>query len=276
MFTTSRRRSLAVLLALVVISATSTATFASHSWNNYHWARTSNPFTLKVGDNVTLIWDGHLDTAISDWNTSSVMNLAEVPGTSNKRCAMVAGTIQVCNSTYGFNGWLGLASINISGSHITQGSAKMNDSYFNSATYNNPNEKLHVMCQEVGHTFGLGHTSEDGSSQNTCMDYFSNTGANATSTLSTHPNQHDYDMLASIYAHLDSTTTIAASSAIAAGKSEVTDDSNSWGSLMSQSRNGRSSTYERANSDGTHTITHVFWTEEAAARGAMYDHRYDH
>ncbi len=45
------------------------------------------------------------------------------------------------------------------------------------------------MCREIGHTFGLGHTSEDGSSQNTCMDYFSNTGTAATSTASTHPKR---------------------------------------------------------------------------------------
>jgi hypothetical protein len=276
MINSSRRRSLAVLLALVVVSATSTATFANHAWGNYHWARTSNPFTLKVGDNVTSIWDGQLSTAISDWSKSNVMDLTKVAGTSNKRCSMVAGTVQVCNGTYGNNGWLGLASINVTGGvHITQGSAKMNDTYFNSATYNNPNEKLHVMCQEVGHTFGLGHTSEDGSSQNTCMDYFSNTGANAGSTTSTHPNQHDFDMLSSIYSHLDSSTTIGAS-AMMAGQSEVTEDPNSWGSLTSQSRNGRSTTYDRANSDGSHTITHVFWSEEAAARGALYDHRYDH
>jgi hypothetical protein len=34
-----------------------------------------------------------------------------------------------------------LASINIiDGTHITQGTAKMNDTYFNTAMYNNPNE----------------------------------------------------------------------------------------------------------------------------------------
>ena len=27
------------------------------------------------------------------------------------------------------------------------------------------------MCQEIGHVFGLGHTSGDDSSQSTCMDY---------------------------------------------------------------------------------------------------------
>ena len=161
-------------------------------------------------------------------------------------------------------------------SHITQGSAKMNDTYFSTSTYNNPNEKEHVVCQEVAHTFGLDHQSTDGSSLNTCMDYFSNTGANAGSTLSTKPNQHDFDELNIIYAHLDSTTTVAARTSPAASASDVTDDPNSWGQLVSQSRNGRSSYYERVNNDGSKTITHVYWTIETATNCPSCDHRYDH
>ncbi len=273
-----RRRTLVVILALTVFAAFAVIASADHSWNNYHWARTANPFTLKVGNNVTDKWTSQFNTAISDWNQSQVLGLAPVAGTSNKRCAMVAGTVQVCNGTYGQNGWLGLASINITGGeHITQGSAKMNDTYFNMAYYNNPNEKLHVMCQEVGHTFGLGHTSEDGSSQDTCMDYFSNTGVNAGSAQSTRPNQHDYDMLSIIYAHLDSFNSASASSAAsAADAAEVTNDPSSWGQLVSQSANGRSSTYEREHGNGSKTITHVFWTEEAAERCRSCDHRFDH
>ena len=188
---------------------------------------------------------------------------------------MVAGTTQVCNGTYGNNGWLGLASIYVTGGvHITQGSAKVNDTYFNTSTYNNPNEREHVMCQEVAHTFGLDHQSTDGSSQNTCMDYFSNTGPNATSTLSTKPNAHDFAELNSIYAHLDSTTTVAALTSPAASSSDVTDDPNSWGQLMSQSRDGRSSKYEKVNRDGSLTLTHVYWTLEAAVECPSCDHRY--
>jgi hypothetical protein len=278
MFKPLHRRILVAVVATFALASLVAVTSANHAWGNYHWARTSNPFTLKLGDNLTSAdWKSHLRQTSSDWNAGRTpVQTVVVAGTSNKRCAMVAGTTQVCNGSYGFNGWLGLASINVSGSHITQGTAKMNDSYFNSATYNNPNEREHVMCQEVAHTFGLGHQSETGESLNTCMDYFSNTGAYATSTVSTKPNQHDFDMLNTIYAHLDSTTTLAASTTTAAGKSEVTDDPNSWGALVSQSASGRSSVYSRWNSDGTETITHVMWTEEAAARGASSDHRYDH
>lgn len=206
-------RSLTGALSLGVAAvAVTTVAHATHSWGGYHWARTTPQFTLKLGNNMTTAdWRAHLTQTSSDWNSgNSAVLTAIVSGTSNKRCSMVAGTTQVCNGTYGNNGWLGLASINITGgTHITQGSAKMNDTYFNTATYNNPNERLHVVCQEVAHTFGLDHQSTDGSSQNSCMDYFSNTGVNATSTLSTKPNAHDFDQLNLIYAHLDSTTTVA-------------------------------------------------------------------
>ncbi len=210
-------RKIFVVLALTAVSAGVMAApaAANHSWGNYHWARTANPFTLQVGNNVGSAWTTYLNTATSDWNSATVMDLQSVVpgGTTGRKCRATLGRIEVCSAAYGKNGWLGLATISISGDHITQGTAKMNDTYFTLATYNNPNERLHVMCQEIGHDFGLGHTSEDGSSQNTCMDYFSNTGANATSTLSTRPDAHDYAQLESIYAQSDSNTTIATSTA---------------------------------------------------------------
>jgi len=260
----SHRRSLFLVVAVALLIAP--AAFASHAWSNYHWARTANPFTLRVGNNVTSTWATQFNTAVSDWTASSVMNLNTVAGTSNKRCSAVAGTVQVCNGRYGNNGWLGLAQIWLSSSHISQGIAKMNDTYFNTATYNNPNEKLHVMCQEIGHTFGLGHTSEDGSSQNTCMDYFSNTGANATSTLSTHPNQHDYDQLSTIYSHLDSTSTISGAALPSGMTLPDFSDKKNWGKLVSRSANGKAEVYELDFGNGYKILTHVFWSDETQDR----------
>ena len=279
------RRLMAALSLGVAAVAVTTVAHATHSWGGYHWARTTPQFTLKLGNNMTTAdWRAHLAQTSSDWNSgNSAVLTAIVAGTSNKRCSMVAGTTQVCNGTYGSNGWLGLASINISGgTHITQGSAKMNDTYFNTSTYNNPNERLHVVCQEVAHTFGLDHQSTDGSSQNSCMDYFSNTGANATSTLSTKPNAHDFAQLNLIYAHLDSTSTVAmiaaqvaafSQGAAAAGR-DISDDPQSWGQLVRQSANGRSSHYERENGDGSRNVTHVYWTLEVATRCVSCDHRF--
>jgi hypothetical protein len=273
-----KRASLVIAIG-VALAAIASSAQANHSWGGYHWARTTTQFTLKLGNNLTSAdWRSHLSSSSANWNSGNTpVVTAIVAGGSNKRCSMVAGTTQVCNGAYGRNGWLGLASINITGGvHITQGSAKMNDTYFSTATYNNPNEREHVICQEVAHTFGLGHQSEDGSSQNSCMDYFSNTGANAGSTVSTKPNQHDFEELKSIYSHLDSTTTVASFSDImsASAEADISDDPNSWGALVRQSASGRSSVYERHNLNGSKTLTHVFWTIEAAERCKSCDHRH--
>ena len=286
MIKTPRRSVLTALAAGLAIIGFSTVALATHSWGGYHWARTTPQFTLKLGNNMTTTdWRAHLTQTSSDWNSgNSAVLTAIVAGTAGKRCSMVAGTTQVCNGTYGSTGWLGLASINLSGgTHITQGSAKMNDTYFNTATYNNPNERLHVVCQEVAHTFGLDHQSTNGSSQNSCMDYFSNTGANATSTLSTKPNAHDFDQLNLTYGHLDSISTVqllaaevaAMSRGPGAANRDISDDPQSWGQLVRQSANGRSSYYERENGDGSKNVTHVFWTLEAATRCPSCDHRHD-
>ena len=280
------RRSHAAIATGLAVAGLCTAAFANHSWSGYHWARQTPHFTLKLGDNMTTAdWKSHLSQSSSDWNSGNDAILtAIVAGRSNTRCSMVAGTTQVCNGRYGNTGWLGLASINVTGgTHITQGSAKMNDTYFSTATYNNPNEREHVVCQEVAHTFGLDHQSTDGNSLNTCMDYFSNTGANAGSTLSTKPNQHDFDELDTIYAHLDNSTTVqsVATQIAAMGKGpsaehrDINDDQESWGQLVRQTVNGRSSHYERENGDGSKNVTHVFWTLEAAARCPSCDHRHD-
>jgi len=263
-----------VVLALPLVVSAQQPRVApnTHAWGTYHWARTANPFTVKLGDNVSSAWDSYLVTASSDWSQSVVLNTTIVAGQSTTSCRMTLGRVEVCARSYGNNGWLGLASINISGSHITQGSVKMNDTYFNTSTYNNPNERRHVMCQEVGHTFGLDHQSTNGSSLNTCMDYFSNTGANAGSTASTHPNAHDYEELSTIYSHLDSTNTsfsvagpsgAVTSDAIPAMDQISLDGPGQWGVEVERSDDGRFSTYVLDFGSDRQIITFVTWADDA-------------
>lgn len=189
-------------VVVFVAAAMSISAYATHSWSTYHWATTStvNPIPLKVVDSVSSGWQTEFETALAEWNRSTRLDMAVAAAADDsrtrKRCSSVSGQMRVCNAAYGFNGWLGLASINIdSNGHITQGIAKMNDSY--SSYWAVANEKRHVMCQEIGHVFGLGHTSVDGSSQQTCMDY-------SSSPDSISPNQHDYDQLVLIYDRTDS------------------------------------------------------------------------
>lgn len=250
---TNKVRFVVMFVLIAMLAAFPFSAGATHAWGNYHWARTSNPFTLKVIDSTTPNWDDNLDIAISDWNSSSVMNLTKEAGsdtsTTRKRCPAVSGKIRVCNASYGNNGWLGLAQIWASGSHITQGTAKMNDSYLASASYNETNRQ-HVMCQEVGHDFGLGHQDESGADLNTCMDY-----ANALDNP--HPNAHDYAQLETIYAHLDSTTTIASAPAGFANADMHAQEN--WGEKVSEAADGRSAIFIRDFGNGFVVITHVTW-----------------
>lgn len=244
----------AVLAAgVLAVTAASTGTAsATHAWGSYHWARQSNPFTLSVGDNVSSAWDAYLDTSNAQWSQSTVLNLVKTPGaTTPKQCRASLGRVEVCNASYGRNGWLGLASISVTGgTHITQGTVKLNDTYFAMPQYNTPDERAHVMCQEVGHTLGLGHTSEDGSSQQTCMDY-------SQDPSSTAPNAHDYAQLETIYAHLDSTTTVGATSGKRAP--QVGNDRSSWGREVDRSADGTHSTFVREFAGGATVVTEVVW-----------------
>lgn len=197
---------LAAAAALMAIGAAPAA--ANHSWGGYHWARTANPFTLQLGDNVSTAWDAYLAGASADWSQSTAGNPVRTAvvtgGSSGRRCAATSGRVEVCNAAYGFNGWLGVASVWASGSHITQATVKVNDSYYAYAPYNSPTWRAMVMCQELGHTFGLDHQDESGADFHTCMDYASSPDAD-----NMHPNGHDYEQLALIYSHLDSFTTLA-------------------------------------------------------------------
>lgn len=246
----------AAVAALSTLGLAAPTADATHSWGGYHWARTSNPFTLKLGDNVDSRWDSYLATTSTDWSASSVLDTVIVPGgTTGKKCAATLGMIEVCNAAYGQRGWLGIASINISGSHITQGTVKVNDTYFETAKYNTPAWRNLVMCQEVGHDFGLDHQDEDfeNADLGTCMDYSNNPEPNQ------HPNAHDYEMLENIYSHTDSTTTVAAQTAGSTSVTRVGNTPRSWGRLVDGSRAEGASTYVRNFGGGHKTVTHVFW-----------------
>lgn len=257
----------AVGATTLALAVSGTGALASHSWGSYHWARTSNPFTLALGDNVSSAWDAYLATTAADWSASSVLDLTIVPGSGGKNCRPRAGRVETCSAKYGRNGWLGLASIWASGSHITQGTVKVNDTYFNTAAYNTPAWRNLVMCQEVGHTLGLDHQDEDFSNPNlgTCMDY---TGAPESNQ---HPNAHDYEMLETIYAHLDSTTTVGSLPASSPAEDLDAEDPKNWGKEIRRSADGRASLYENDLGGGHKLFTHVFWADPERAGSGRHE-----
>lgn len=247
----------------IALSAMATVVYATHSWGPYHWARVSNPFTLKLGDNLTTsAWDESLGTASSDWSVSKVLDTTVVAGNGGSSCRATSGRVEVCNKKYGNNGWLGIAQIWITtGNHIAKGTVKVNDTYFNTGTYNTPAWKNLVMCQEVGHTLGLDHQDEDfyNAPLGTCMDY-----TWPDPTPNQHPNKHDYEQLEAIYGgHLDSFTTLS-QTLFGAGKNQKKQDNEDDGDLgKSIRRDGRNRTsvFEKDLGNGEKVFTFVFWTE---------------
>jgi hypothetical protein len=249
------RRLLAIATAVVLVAFLSPAAQANHSWGGYHWARTSNPFTIKLGNNVSGVWTTSLSTASADWSKSTVLDTTIVAGGTRPRtCKATTGRVEVCNASYGNTGWLGVASISITGgTHITKGTVKLNDTYFNTAQYNTSAWRNLVTCQEIGHTFGLDHQDEnfDNANLGTCMDYTRDPSTNQ------HPNQHDYDELVTIYSHLDSTTTVGA--AVPGSSASVGNDASTWGRQVEGSRNAGHSTFVRDLGSGNLVITFVTW-----------------
>ena len=237
-----------VAAAAATVALVGTAA-ASHSWGKYHWARTSNPFTVKLGDNVASGWDSYLTSASNDWTASTVLDTTVVGG-NGSNCSPTSGRVEVCNGAYGQNGWLGIARIwTARGAHIAQAVVQVNDTYFNSAPYNTPSWKQMVMCQEVGHTFGLDHQDENFSNPNlgTCMDYTSNPGGPPSNL---HPNQHDYDQLVKIYSHSDRFSTVAAAAAELPGSAPS----------FSQASRANGSFYLDDLGNGQRLVTFVLWT----------------
>ena len=258
------------LASAVAIVAVAASVRANHSWGGYHWARTENPVVLQVGSNLSAQWYEYLVTAESKWEIpakgfSPVLDLTIVPGSSTRNCKPKAGRLEVCNSAYGFNGWLGIAQIWITGGvHITQATTKLNDSYFNTATYNSTAWRNLVMCQEVGHGFGLAHQDENFNNANlgSCMDYTSSPSTNQS------PNGHDYEQLVAIYNHRDSftsasTTRLPVAMPPAMGLIDVDNPAN-WGERVHRSANGRQETFELDFGNGNKVVTEVFWADPAA------------
>jgi hypothetical protein len=255
---------------------------ANHAWGSYHWGRTSNPLKLEISTAISQQWNASVNTAIGDWDQSNVLQLSgPVASSANaKKCTAINGKVLVCNAAYGQRGWLGIASIWLSGNHITKATTKLNDSYHNYAPYNTTAWRALVACQEIGHDFGLGHQDENFSNPNlnTCMDYTNNPESNQ------HPNQHDYDQLSSIYSHTDSTNTSATqstnfgvrvpgkSSVAPPGLNEAAGDSPAeWGKAIGHDAKGRPNLFVQELGGGRRKVTHVFWAIGEGPEGGHHD-----
>jgi hypothetical protein len=195
--------------------------------------------------------------------------------------------VEVCNAKYGSNGWIGLASVWTSGGHIVQGTAKMNDTYFSQTRYNKPGWRHLVMCQEVGHTFGLAHQDENNYNTNlgSCMDYSADPDgklAEPDQKTNEFPDSHDYELIEAIYQHTtDTTTTVGSTTSArnmpAAARAIHTEDPRQRGQLVHKSPDGGVEVYVRDFGGGHKVITRLIRTVDGTPAldtdgGGTHDH----
>jgi hypothetical protein len=267
---TGRMACVAVGTAAVLVYGGSVA--ADHAWGNYHWARTSNSFSLTVVNSTTSDWDGYVSNAIADWSKSGVLDMAEDTSGSTddkvrRSCSAPAGQVRICNLAYGRNGWLGIAGISIDqAGHIVSGYTKLNDSYFATSYYDKADWKQSVTCQELGHNVGLDHQDEDFDNETllSCMDYQDPPYEWA--------NMHDFNQLEDIYGHLDTYNSYAGGDTGGGGGSGCNAPpgkgcnkagvgqgvvEGGWG--MSLGRNGNHEKFIRIDPDGMRHLTFVTW-----------------
>ena len=263
-----------------------TAAGATHSWNNYHWATNGASLPLTVNLAITSQWTPSVNKAIGDWTGHFPLALVAQPSSAGaRRCSPIVGQVLVCNYAYGLRGWLGIASINLDGaSHITSGTTKLNDSYFNTATYNKGEWRSLVACQEIGHDFGLGHQNEIFGDQNlgTCMDYTNAPlggvvgGFDYGLLQNIQPNTHDYNELAIIYKHADFAAAATNFGIRGVGAKppqgfvpvEIGDTRASWGVAVHRDGKGRADRFLLSVGGGRKIATHVFWASDATGHEA--------
>jgi hypothetical protein len=250
---------------------------ATHSWGGYHWATTGR-LDATVNVAVGPQWSAYAAGAIADWEKSKVLSLTSrtANGVNTKRCPPIAGQVLVCSDAYGQRGWLGLATIWLSSGHISQAVTQVNDTYYASAFYNTPAWRAAVMCQEIGHDWGLDHQDENFDNVNlgSCMDYSRAPQGGVYNGFdygpsNEHPNAHDYDELTIIYNHNDGFTTAtpmtvpnaAANSVEAAGVEPA-----EWGTPVRRDALGRPDVFVKQLGRGQQKVTHVVWALDVRVR----------
>lgn len=131
-------------------------------------------------------------------------------GRQNSKCPLYAGQITVCDGNYGRTGWGGLAQVGWDGSgHTYYARAIQNNYYYVGSSAATVAYRQLVICQEIGHTLGLGHINVSYTTPNvgSCMDYTNDPdggrgGVSQTDPNNMHPYAHDYAVINARHTHI--------------------------------------------------------------------------
>lgn len=141
-----------------------------YQWNDAYVSGTG--LSLTIVDALEEKYHTYFEISVNDWNMGNpdVLNLRTSTTFPDSDCNdPSAGTIKVCNGDYGDTGWKGQNSVLLRDNKIYASVSLMNDYYLDRST---PEDRLHIMCHELGHGFGLPHTDEWfwNFDQGNCMD----------------------------------------------------------------------------------------------------------
>ncbi len=193
------RALLAAAAALFGFTALAGAAEASHVWwingRAVHWASTTNPAQIDLGDNVDdPVWDSQRHIPAFVWSIGVTgpgqLGLSPYLRVSTQAGGQASNEVEIHDGFYGRNGWVGQATLNSidSQGHIRDATVHLNQSYVLSES-----QKQATINHEVGHTLGLSHQA--GTVMCPVLCGISN------------PVQHDWDVVTFVNAHSDSYNT---------------------------------------------------------------------
>ena len=77
------------IIASILVFTFASVTYANHSWGGYHWARTSNPFTLEVGNNLSSNYANKDLAEVKDHMTRhNILNPSVIIDVSHDNCVI--------------------------------------------------------------------------------------------------------------------------------------------------------------------------------------------
>lgn len=173
-------RKFVVLFAAVALLLQAGTALADNQWGNNHWA--SDNLAMTVSDSG---FDGvATSNMLDEWRTGNPLDPQFIS----------SGKGDIVVTTGNGKLWFGRAQIWIDGSgHTTKGQVKMNTRLLAQYGYGQT-ATAHVLCQELGHVFGLTHTDAQ-SCMNDNTDFLGDYPS---------PSPHDVDWLSNhMYTHDD-------------------------------------------------------------------------
>jgi hypothetical protein len=254
----------AAAIALCLATAANASSKSTDTYVESNWFRTTDELPIQINHTVTEEWLPAVEAASVEWNKSDRINSPLLFGFSNvDKCSGISGTIQICSAPYGTNGWLGIARIVISGDHIAYGVAKLNDTYFVNAEYNESNWRQWILCRQLGHIYGLTlqNNAQFDQQQSSCMQ------GKAQGPEQTKPNISDFSALTKQYAEPDAfAKNIGISlrdSAAGLNESEIIEQPKYWGNVVHYDAAGRPDIYEKLVTPSRKVTTMVIWAKDA-------------